>query len=187
MSALRLDHRSRTGLAGAGVGVESLQRNGGSAVVDPETMMVGGDADRLRHYSPRTMPAPQPAPVHRLTTPQFIRYAGAGAVGTAVQYALLVVLVHAADVGAVAASTLGAIAGALVNYGINHQFTFASDRAHGHALPRFALVAVAGIALNAIVLAVMLAFVTPHYLVAQVVATGAVLVAGFILNRAWTF
>jgi putative flippase GtrA len=187
MSARRLDHRLRSRLAGTGLGVESIQRDGGGAVVDPGPAVAGGDADRLRHHSPRTMPSPQPAPIHRSTTPQFIRYAGAGAVGTAVQYALLVVLVHAADVAAVAASTVGAIAGALVNYGINHQFTFASDRAHGHALPRFAVVAVAGIALNAIVLAAMLALVTPHYLVAQVVATGAVLVAGFIANRTWTF
>ena len=44
--------------------------------------------------------------------------------------------------GAVAASTLGAIAGALVNYSLNHRFTFASDKAHRQALPRFAVVAV---------------------------------------------
>lgn len=133
------------------------------------------------------MPTPQPAPIRTPTAPQFIRYAGAGAVGTAVQYALLVVLVHAAGMGAVGGSTLGAIAGALVNYGINHQLTFASNKAHGHALPRFAVVAVAGIALNAIVVAAMLAYVTPYYLVAQVAATGAVLVAGFVANRVWTF
>jgi putative flippase GtrA len=119
--------------------------------------------------------------------PQFLRYAGAGVAGTAMQYAVLIVLVQLAGLGAVAASTLGAVAGALVNYRLNHQLTFASDKTHGHALPRFALVAVAGIALNAIVLAAMLAFVTPHYLVAQVAATGAVLVAGFLANRTWTF
>jgi putative flippase GtrA len=187
MSALRIDHGSRTGFSRAGLGVELLMRDGGGAVTGPETAVVDGDADRLRHYSPRPMPTPQPAPIRRPTAPQFLRYAGAGAAGTAVQYALLVVLVHAAGVGAVAASTLGAIAGALVNYRINHQLTFASDKAHRQALPRFAVVAVAGIALNAVVLAAMLAFVTPYYLVAQVAATGAVLVAGFVANRAWTF
>jgi putative flippase GtrA len=133
------------------------------------------------------MPTPQPAPLRPSPAPQFLRYAGAGAAGTALQYAVLVVLVQFAGVGAVVASTIGAIAGALVNYGLNHQFTFASDKTHGRALPRFALVAIAGIALNAIVVAAMLAFATSHYLVAQVTATGAVLVAGFLVNRAWTF
>jgi putative flippase GtrA len=128
-----------------------------------------------------------PAPLRRNTAPQFLRYAGAGVAGTALHYAVLVALVQLAALGAVVASTIGAIAGALVNYRLNHQFTFASDKAHGRALPRFALVAVAGIALNAIVLAAMLAFVTAQYLVAQVAATGAVLVAGFFANRTWTF
>jgi len=41
--------------------------------------------------------------------------------------------------------------------------------------------------LNGLVLAAMLALVGPHYLVAQVVATLAVLVAGYLANRAWTF
>lgn len=118
---------------------------------------------------------------------QFFRYAGAGAVGTIFHYAVLIALVQLASADAVAASTAGAIVGALVNYALNHRYTFASRKAHGRALPRFVAVAVAGIALNAIVLAAMLAFGGPHYLVAQVVATGAVLAAGYFANRAWTF
>jgi putative flippase GtrA len=119
--------------------------------------------------------------------PQFVRYAGAGAIGTAAHYAVLIALVQLAGIAAVAASTAGAVAGALVNYGLNYRFTFASDKAHVHALPRFAAVALGGIALNALVMAAVLAVFGPHYLVAQVVATGAVLVAGYVANRAWTF
>ena len=133
------------------------------------------------------MTTPHPAPLRPAATPQFLRYAGAGLLGTALQFAVLVVLVQLGNMGAVVASTLGAIAGAVLNYGLNHQFTFASDKSHAHALPRFAIVALVGIALNAVVVAVMLDFVTSNYLVAQVVATGAVLVAGFLANRTWTF
>ncbi len=119
--------------------------------------------------------------------PQFFRYAGAGAVGTAFHYAVLIALVQLANIGAVAASTAGAITGAIVNYALNHRFTFASRRTHGRALPRFALVALAGVVLNAIVVAAVLAAAGPHYLVAQVVATAAVLGAGYLANRLWTF
>jgi len=118
---------------------------------------------------------------------QFIRYAGAGIIGTAAHYAVLVVLVQGLSVGAVAASTVGAVAGAGINYALNHRFTFASRELHRRALPRFAVVAAAGIVLNGLVLAAMLALVGAHYLVAQVVATLAVLVAGYLANRAWTF
>jgi putative flippase GtrA len=133
------------------------------------------------------MTTPRPFPLRGTTPPQFLRYAAAGAAGTAVQYAVLVVLVQAAGVGAVTASTLGAISGALVNYRLNHRYTFDSDKAHARALPRFALVAIAGIAVNAAVVAMMIAWVTPYYLLAQLAATAVVLLFGFVVNRAWTF
>lgn len=129
----------------------------------------------------------RPAPLPRSTGPQFLRYAGAGIIGTAVQYSILVALVQIFGTSAVLASTLGAVVGAFVNYRLNHRFTFASDKTHVQALPRFVLVALAGIALNAIVVGAMLAFVTSQYLIAQVAATVAVLIGGYLANRTWTF
>jgi putative flippase GtrA len=120
-------------------------------------------------------------------TTQFLRYAGAGAVGTLVHYATLVGLVQLAGASPVPASTAGAIAGACVNYGMNHRFTFASRKSHLHALPRFFLIAVAGVCLNAVVLAVLLAQSGIHYLLAQAITTAMVLAGGYFANRAWTF
>ena len=133
------------------------------------------------------MPTHKPAPLPSPMAPQFLRYAAAGALGTGLHYAVLIGLVQVARFDAVLASTAGAVAGALVNYALNHRYTFASDRAHRQALPRFALVAVAGIAVNGLVMAAVLAFAGPHYLVAQVVATATVLATGYLANRAWTF
>ncbi|MBS0326061.1 MAG: GtrA family protein [Proteobacteria bacterium] len=118
---------------------------------------------------------------------QFFRYAAAGAIGTAVQYAILVALVESLQVQAVAASTIGAVAGAFVNYGLNHRYTFGSDAPHARALPRFAATALAGIALNAAVVALLVSAARTNYLAAQVVATAAVLAFTFLGNRRWTF
>jgi putative flippase GtrA len=118
---------------------------------------------------------------------QFLRYGIAGAAGTALQYAVLVSLVQCTQTPAVAASTAGAVAGALVNYLLNHRWAFVSTRSHDHALPRFATVALAGIALNAIVMATMFKLVGVHYVLAQLAATSVVMVVGFLANRAWTF
>ena len=74
---------------------------------------------------------------------------GPGRSAPALHYAVLIALVQLARADPVAASTAGAVCGALVNYALNHRFTFASGKSHATALPRFALVAVAGIALNA--------------------------------------
>ncbi len=133
------------------------------------------------------MPPPQPAPIRRPIAPQFLRYTSAGAAGTAVQYAILILLVEFFGFGAVAASNVGAVLGAVVNYCLNHRYTFASRKAHGHALPRFALISAAGIVLNTLTLTALLPFVEPHYFVAQIAATAVVLVAGFLANRIWTF
>lgn len=120
-------------------------------------------------------------------TPQFLRYASVGAVGTTVHYVVLIALVQGVGAAAIAASTTGFILGAFVNYALNHHFTFASRRTHRTALPRFVVVAGAGLLLNAVVMMTILAVSPFHYLVAQVVATGTVLVAGFLANRRWTF
>lgn len=133
------------------------------------------------------MTPPRPSSRHGIASPQFLRYALAGAAGTAVHYAVLIVLVQLASIGAVAATTAGAVSGALVNYRLNHRFTFESEQPHKHALPRFALVAVLCIAINAAVVAMLLPWVAPYYLLAQVAATGVVLISGYLVNRTWTF
>ena len=118
---------------------------------------------------------------------QFIRYGGAGAIGTAAHFVTLAALVQLAGVGPVVASTIGAVVGAVINYALNYRFTFASRRAHHIALPRFGAISAAGIVLNAVVLSAVLEFVRPHYIAAQFVATGTVLIVGFLANRKWTF
>jgi putative flippase GtrA len=110
-----------------------------------------------------------------------------GAIGTAAQYLVLIMLVEMTGAYVVAASTAGALLGVVVNYVLNYRYTFASRRPHRTALPRFLLVAGAGVLLNAAVVAALLATVPLHYLAVQVVATGIVLVAGFVANRRWTF
>ena len=88
--------------------------------------------------------------------PPFIRYAGVGAVGTVAHYVTLVLLVGFGT-PVVPASTTGFVLGAFVNYALNHRLTFASERAHRVALPRFFAVAGVGLLLNAVVMTGMLA------------------------------
>ncbi len=125
-------------------------------------------------------------PASRLAR-QFLRYASAGAAGTLVQYALLFALVEGFGAGAVAASTAGAVAGAVVNYLLNYRYTFASARPHREAAFRYLVVSLLGIALNALVVALVIRAIGSHYAVAQVVASAVVLVFAFLVNRLWTF
>jgi putative flippase GtrA len=122
---------------------------------------------------------------------EFASYACAGAAGTALQYAVFVLAIAASagtlsTRGAVWASTLGAVLGAGANYLLNHLYSFRSARPHREAAPRFMLVAATGLAINAATVGALCAGGLPP-LAAQLVATAAVLVCGFLLNRRWTF
>ncbi|HEY5798948.1 MAG TPA: GtrA family protein [Burkholderiaceae bacterium] len=118
---------------------------------------------------------------------RFARYALVGAVGTLAHYALLIVLVETSAASAATASTAGAVLGALLNYVLNRRYTFKSDARHAQALPRFLLVAAAGMVLNWSLMAMLTGLLHLHYLGSQLLATVAVLLLGYLINTRWTF
>lgn len=118
---------------------------------------------------------------------RFFRFAGVGVVGTVAHYLVLLAAVELLGLRPITGSSLGFTVGALVNYALNYRYTFQSERRHRDALPRFYLVAVAGFVINGIVMMVLAERLDLHYLFAQVVATGVVLVWGFGANSLWTF
>ncbi|WP_114811374.1 GtrA family protein [Paraburkholderia kururiensis] len=118
---------------------------------------------------------------------RFARYTLMGLMGTTVQYALLVALTATHAASAVIASTVGAAAGAVVNYVLNYRITFRSNAKHTHAAPRFFVVAAAGMAVNAWVMHALVERLHVYYLLAQCVATGVVLLSGFVVNSVWSF
>jgi len=117
---------------------------------------------------------------------QFLKFAAGGAVGTACHYATLVLWVEVFGGAVVPGAFAGFCIGALVNYLIARRFVFRSERPHAAALPRFALVAASGAAINTGIVA-LLNGAGVHYLAAQVVATVVVLGWNFVVNRNWTF
>jgi dolichyl-phosphate beta-glucosyltransferase len=121
-----------------------------------------------------------------LLTAPFVRYSGAGAIGTAVHYGILLALVELAQLGAPLGAALGAVGGAAVNYWLNYHFTFVSRRRHRETLARFIMVAALGVGLNWLIVRA-LTELGAHYLLAQLAATAAVLALGYLLNRRWTF
>jgi glycosyltransferase involved in cell wall biosynthesis len=123
----------------------------------------------------------------RVTTAPFIRYVGAGGVGTLCHYMLLGLLVSVFGARPALASVAGALLGASVNYILNYHFTFACDMAHRVTVPRFAVVAAISVALNGLGMWFATSRLGLHYFVAQLGCTGLVLVIGYLINAAWTF
>jgi putative flippase GtrA len=114
-------------------------------------------------------------------------FTAAGAVGTAAHYLVLVGLVQGSKIDPVLASSAGFLTGAVINYILNYHFTFRSTKSHRVAMPRFFAVAAIGMVLNSVIMAALTRALGWHYLVAQVISTGLVLLWNFAGNRLWTF
>lgn len=114
-------------------------------------------------------------------------FGGVGLLAAVGHYGTLAAAVELFGVPAVLAALMGFVVGGVISYGLNRRWTFASHRPHEVAVPRFALVALAGFALTGLSMATLTRGLGLHYLPAQLVTTGIVMVWTFLANRSWTF
>lgn len=115
------------------------------------------------------------------------RYTAVGIAATAVHYATLIAAIEFFSMPSAPAAALGAILGAFTAYAGNRRYTFASAKAHRQALPMFLLVAALSAILSASLVWLLSMHLGIHYLAAQAVASITMLVAGYALNKRWTF
>ncbi|GLS04009.1 hypothetical protein GCM10007860_11550 [Chitiniphilus shinanonensis] len=117
---------------------------------------------------------------------QLVRFTLVGATGTAAHFAVLWLLVRL-GMPVVGASTVGMIAGALVNYLLNRAYTFESRQAHRVTAPRYYALVLGLWGLNALLMALMVDAWRWHYLLAQAISTVVCFVAHYLGSRAWVF
>ncbi|MFC6633683.1 GtrA family protein [Microbulbifer taiwanensis] len=116
---------------------------------------------------------------------RFVRFAAVGAAATLVQFLLLASLVEILSTQAVIASAASYLTSAGINYWLNYRFTFSSNISHWRTLPKFALVAMIGLAVNTCSFALLV--LVFHYIPAQCVATGITLFSNFALHQLWIY
>jgi putative flippase GtrA len=148
---------------------------------DRATVVLGATAPE-----PPAAPAAASGPLAALAG-QFVRFAMLGAVGTAAHYAVLVAFVRLLSGDPLAGSVAGCVTGMLINYFLARRYAFRSNVPHRRALWRFVLIATAGLFLNTALMWLLVRAAGLHYLLAQVAATGTVVVWNFVPNRFWTF
>ena len=118
---------------------------------------------------------------------QFCSFLGVGGIATVLQYIILIILVEIVGVRPGLASGVGYAAGAGVSYFLNYRYTFVSHRRHALAMGKFFFVAAMGLAVNSAIVVVATESLGLNYMLAQVIATGLVLLWNFSANRWWTF
>jgi putative flippase GtrA len=113
---------------------------------------------------------------------QFLRFLAVGATCTGLQYVILVLLVEIAKQPKFWSAAAAYLCGLIASYLLNRAFTFAGTQTHfGKTFAKFVLLGVSGLTLNMAIFTA-LTYVGFYYLLAQVIATGLVL----IWNYAWS-
>lgn len=117
----------------------------------------------------------------------FFRYVFSGGTATAVHFLLLIVLVETVHANATWATALGFCLACAVNYLLQYYWTFASTGAHRIVAFRYAVITLAMLALNTLLFWMLHEKLGIAYLLAQALATSAVLIGNFTINRLYTF
>jgi len=118
---------------------------------------------------------------------QFVRFCGVGVLAAVGHYGTLVALAGGLGAPPVPAALAAYLVGGAISYLLNYRFVFASDKAHRAAAPQFFAVAAVGFVLTGVFMAALTGPAGLHWLVAQVLTTGAVMLWSFAANRLWTF
>jgi putative flippase GtrA len=117
----------------------------------------------------------------------FLRFAGVGATGTAVQYLVLWAGVEAGGWPPALASAIGYALGSIVNYLLNYFFTFESGKSHAEAAVKYYAVLGVGLCITAALMAWLAGTLGWNYWVAQIVTTGVALLWHFAGSKWWAF
>jgi putative flippase GtrA len=118
---------------------------------------------------------------------QFVKFGIVGISNTLITFAVYTVLLKVFGVWYIAASAIGFVVGATNGFLLNRRWTFAGHVGDALTPVRWAVVQTAGLGLNLGLLYLLVHDAGLDELVAQALATVAVTVSTFLVNRAWTF
>lgn len=118
---------------------------------------------------------------------QFSTFVLVGVAAAVVHYGVLIACVEMGWLKPLPATLAGYVAGGIVSYWLNRRHTYESERPHEEAGWRFAVVAGVGFLLTSVFMYLLHDVAGLHYLLAQVLTTGVVLVWSFLAHRIWTF
>ena len=118
---------------------------------------------------------------------RFFKFAGVGAIATALHYASLLLLVELPVTTPVIATCVGYLAGAAFSYLANHRWTFDGRAEHGRAAVRYVGMLAFGFALNAAVVWILHDVAGLWYVAAQVASTGFGLFVNYAIASRWVY
>lgn len=117
----------------------------------------------------------------------FLKYAIVGVIGTVIYLLILIVLIEVLKYEPVISSTIGFIIIVIISYWLNYRWTFNSNSRHLVAFPRYAVVSVIGLGLNASIIFIAVNVFHLWYGIGQIVSFIVIPLCNFSLNSYWSF
>jgi putative flippase GtrA len=118
---------------------------------------------------------------------QFSRFFSVGLVAVGVHYGVMILLVEAFRLDEVHAAVIGYTIGGFASYSLNRKFTYDTERSHGAAAWRFAVVAGIGLVITWVFMALFNRYLGWHYVLSQLITTAIVMMWSFFAHKYWTF
>lgn len=118
---------------------------------------------------------------------EFVRFGSVGAASSAIYFALLWVLTVLTTWPTAVRGTLAYGSGIALNYALQKSFTFKSGRRHQQAGPRYLLIHLGGMILNAAFLWLGVDVAGWNYILVQVAAMCVVTIWSYLGQRFWAF
>lgn len=115
------------------------------------------------------------------------RYLVSGGCSVIAQFGVLTLFVEQLQIDPTLSSATGFVAGCLVNYLMLYYWTFNSNGKHIIVAAKYTLVTTFTLLLNILIFWTLTEPLKIWYLYSQVVATGAVAMINFLINRRYTF
>lgn len=120
-------------------------------------------------------------------TRRLIRFLISGGAGAVTFFGLLIIMVEWLKIDHTVATCIAFVIAVLQNYAFHYNLTFRSEKGHRWALPRFVVASVIGFFLNGGVVWLGTSVAGLHYLLAQFVAAGFVVLSNYVLAVLWVF
>ncbi|WP_458498542.1 GtrA family protein [Methylomagnum sp.] len=118
---------------------------------------------------------------------QLFRYLISGSVAATAHLLTLTILVERFDVVPLTASILGFCVAVVFNYSLQYHWTFAAHGSHAIIFSRYIGVTLAMLGINTLLFWIFQVRFSLPYLLAQVLATGIIVILNFNINRNFTF
>lgn len=118
---------------------------------------------------------------------QFLRFGIVGAVATAVDFVVLIILTERLGIQPIASAAISFITSVLVNYVLSMNFVFArrTDIRRQTELAIFILLSAAGLGINEIIMWAGVTLLHANYIVTKLAATAIVLLWNFMSRKIW--